>query len=139
MKLDKKKALTVRTLGVGSSRIIFNKERLGEIKDAITKQDIRDLLKDKAITVREIKGRKKLVKRSTRRRAGSVRKKVNKSKQEYVILTRKLRKFIKELRKKEILDSVSYRKLRKEIRAKDFRSKSHLKEHIFKMIKEKEE
>ena len=59
MKLDKKQ-LVARTFNVGIDRIVFNKERLAEIKEAITKQDIRDLTKDGAITIREIKGRRKV-------------------------------------------------------------------------------
>jgi len=41
MKLDKKKNLAKRVLNVGKERIIFVKERLSEIKEAITKQDIK--------------------------------------------------------------------------------------------------
>ena len=46
MNLSKKKALAARTLNVGKARILFNVQRLGEIKEAITKQDIRDLHKE---------------------------------------------------------------------------------------------
>ena len=74
MNLEKKKMLAARTLGVGKARIIFNVARINEIKEAITKQDIRDLAADKAILIREIKGTKKKVKRKTRRRAGSIKK-----------------------------------------------------------------
>ena len=59
MKLNKKKELAVKILGVGKSRIIFEKSRLEEIKDAITRQDIRDLAASGAIKIRLVKGRKK--------------------------------------------------------------------------------
>jgi len=87
MKLEGKKELASRALGIGKKRIVFNKERISEIKEAITKQDIRDLLKDKAIFINEIKGRKKIVRRKTRRRAGSVKKKVNNRKRDYMNIT----------------------------------------------------
>src|SRR3990167_6861646 len=68
MKLDKKKNLAAKTLGVGRDRVIFNINRLDEIKEAITKQDIRDLFSNGAIAVRDIKGRKAVKRRVSRRR-----------------------------------------------------------------------
>jgi|SRR3989344_782691 len=128
MNLENKKALAAKTLGVGKERIIFNNERLQEIKEAITRQDIRDLFSSKAISVRVISGRKAKIGRKTRRRFGSIKKTINHGKRNYVILTRKLRNYINELRKQESLSEADYQKLRKQIRASIFRSKSHLKE-----------
>lgn len=130
MNIRKKKILAANTLGVGKDRIVFNNQRLDEIKEAITKQDIRDLVSAGAITVKDIKGRRAVVKRKTRRRAGSVRKKVKNSKTEYVIITRKLRGYISELRNQEKITEEQFWKLRKDIRARTFKSKSHLKEHL---------
>ena len=132
MKLDKKKVLAARTLGVGKARVIFNTSRLEEIKESITKQDIKELKLSGAITIKEIKGRKKIEKRKTRRRAGSIRKKVNKKKRDYMTLTRKLRFYISELKKQEKLSPERYREIRKEIRASTYRSKAHLKERLVK-------
>jgi len=97
MQLAKKKILAANVLGVGKGRVIFLEEHLQEIKEAITRRDILDLHKSGAIKVREIKGRKKVVRRKNRRRTGKVKKKVNETKQEYVTITRKLRKFLKHL------------------------------------------
>ena len=76
MKLENKKDLASRALGIGKNRIVFNSERLNEVKEAITKQDIKDLLASKAIMIREIKGRKKVERSKRRRGPGSIRKKV---------------------------------------------------------------
>ena len=54
MNLKKKKILAAKTLGVGRNRIRLLKSRLDEIKEAITKQDIRDLKNDGAILIKEI-------------------------------------------------------------------------------------
>ena len=89
MNLKKKKALAARTFGVGLERIEFVKPRLEEIKEAITKQDIRDLHKDGAIKIKPVKGRKILIKRKRKRSTGNIRKKVNKRKKEYATLTKK--------------------------------------------------
>ena len=130
MKLEGKKELAARTLGVGKERIVFNTARLAEVKEAITKQDIRDLVQAKAIFVKEIKGRAKVERRSTRRRAGSIRKKVKPKKLGYMILTRKLRSIIADLRVKEKISEELYQKLRKEIKAHSFRDKHQMKERI---------
>lgn len=130
MNLKKKKALVVRTLKVGKERIIFSKSRLNEIKEAITKQDIRDLQRDGAIIIKEIKGRRKIKKRKRKRSPGKIKKKVNKRKEEYIIMTRKLRKYVAEMKKQGKLSREEIAEIRKKIRNKKFRSKSHLKEYI---------
>jgi large subunit ribosomal protein L19e len=130
MNLEKKKLLASRALNIGKNRILFNKERLLDIKEAITKQDIKDLLNDKAIYIKEIKGRKAKAKRKTRRRVGSKRKVFRNKKRDYVMLTRKLRKYAAGLMREGKLSVEKYKKVRKEIKAKSFRDKSHLKEHI---------
>ncbi len=129
MNLSKKTELAVRTFKVGKARIVFVKARLEDIKEAITKQDIRDLHKDGAILIKEIKGRKKkYIKKS--RSTGNIRKKINKRKQNYVILTRKLRAYALELKKKGDLSEEEVKEIRKRIRNKDFKSKANLKEYI---------
>lgn len=130
MKLENKKNLVSRTLGVGRKRVIFNIERLAEIKEAITKQDIKDLRDSGAIQIKEVKGRKTIKKRKTRRRAGSIKKSVNNRKQEYVALTRKLRTFVKIQKERKKVSLEEYKTLRKEIKTSTFRSLSHMKERI---------
>ena len=130
MKLENKKMLIARTLGVGKSRIILNTTRLNEIKEAITKQDIRDLLNDKAIKIREVKGKLTKIKRKTRRRAGSIKKKVKTRKRDYIKLTRKLRNHIAVLKKNKKISQENFLKIRKQIRASEFRSIAHMKERL---------
>jgi large subunit ribosomal protein L19e len=130
MQLNKKKSLASKTLGVGVSKVILNKERLSEIKEAITKQDIRDLHADGAITIKATPGKRKVVKRKNRRRAGSIKKTVSNRKQIYAAMVRKLRAYITNMKSKGTITNELYRTLRKEIRSSDFRSKNHLKERI---------
>ncbi len=128
MNLTKKKELAAKVLKVGKNRIIFIEGHLSEIKEAITRQDILDLYQSKAIQVREVKGRKKIVRRKHRRGIGKVKNKVNNRKGEYVIITRKLRTFLKHLLKMGKVDKEQYLDIRKKIRARKFKSKRHLKE-----------
>lgn len=130
MNLSKKKALAVKTLKVGKARIMFVKSRLEDIKEAITKQDIKDLQKDGAIIVKDIKGRKKNLKKKIKKSTGNIRKKVNKRKKEYVIMTRKLRKYVKELKNHGKLSREQVIDIRKKIRNKYYKSLGNLKENI---------
>jgi len=130
MNLLVKKKLASRTLNVGLNRIKFNKERLSDIKDAITKQDIRDLLADKAIIIKEKKGTKKIVKRKTRRRQGSKKKNVLNKKRKYMTITRKLRAYLAKMKRTGQLKREEIEKLRKEIRASSFSSLAQLKQRI---------
>lgn len=130
MQLTKKKNLAEKALKVGRNRIIFVKEHLPEIKEAITRLDILDLHKSGAIQIREINGRKKIVKRKNRRRVGKVKSKVNNRKAEYVIITRKLRKFVRGLVRTGAIDKEKNREVRRQIRARKFKSKRHLKENL---------
>lgn len=129
MNLRKKKELAARTLKVGKKRIVFSNSRVNEIKEAITKQDIRDLKNDGAIYIKEIKGRTK-VKKVRKKGPGKIKKNVSKRKQNYVILTRKLRKYVSEMKRQEKISKEEFIDIRKKIRNKFFRSISHLKEHI---------
>ena len=129
MKLDKKKQLAARTLGISKERIIFNINRLEEIKEAITKQDIKDLLNNKAISIKEIKGRKTKVKKK-RRRQGSIKKKPNKSKREYVLSVRKLRRNILSLKNQGKISSAFYKELRKDIKTRKIKDIAQLKEKV---------
>lgn len=130
MKLESKKALAARSLKVGLKRIVFNTTRLADIKEAITKQDIKDLKESGAISIKEVKGRRKVKKRKTRRRAGSVKQKVKTKKKDYMIITRKLRSHISHLKARKNISNETFLDLRKQIRASNFRSLSNLKAHI---------
>jgi len=129
MNLSKKKKLAKRTFGVGENRIVFVESRINDIKEAITKQDMRDLRQDKAIIIKEKKGRKKVI-RKRRRSIGNIRKKINTRKKDYVVLTRKLRKYVLEMKNQGKISKEEFDDIRKKIRNKIFRSKSHLKEYI---------
>jgi large subunit ribosomal protein L19e len=130
MNLLNKKLLAAKVLKVGKNRIYFAEQNLSEIKEAITRQDILDLHKAGAIQIKEVNGRKKIVKRKNRRRTGKIKKKVNTNKKEYVTITRKLRNYLKHLLKIESIDKEVYKETRKQIKARRFKSKRNLKESI---------
>jgi len=129
MKLNKKD-LAAKATKVGKDRITFVRARLEEIKEAITKQDIRDLIESGAIIIKPIKGRRTNTSRKNRKGPGKIKKKVNKRKQEYVTITRKLRNYLKELKDQGQLTSEEVKEIRKKIRNRAFKSKANLKLYI---------
>ena len=130
MNLGKKKSLAARTLNVGEGRIVFINSRLDEIKEAITKQDIRDLKNSGAIVIREIKGRRKTKRISKKKRDGNVRIKINVRKKRYVTLTRKLRKYISLMKENGKLSNIEFKNIRRKIRNKEFKSLNDLKAYL---------
>ena len=64
MNLSKKKALAAKTLKVGKDRISFVNARLDDVKEALRKQDIKDLNSEGAIIIKNIKGKKRNLKKS---------------------------------------------------------------------------
>src|SRR3989344_67496 len=129
MNLSKKKELAKRTFRVGKDRIIFVESRLDEIKDAITKQDIRDLRGSGAIVIKESGGRKKIRGRK-KRGTGKIRKSTKTRKKDYITLTRKLRKHAGEMKKSGEITKDALNDIRKKIRNRVFRSKAHLREYF---------
>ncbi len=130
MNLKRKKKLIARVLKVGVGRIILDRDMQDEIKEAITRQDIKELKKEKIIRIREKKGKRKKKRRKTKRGQGSIKKKVKRRKQDYVKLTRKLRVYLKNLKVKGKITTEKYLKLRKRTRARDFSDLAHLREAI---------
>lgn len=128
--LNKRKALAAKVLGVGKGRIILDETKLAEIKEAITKQDIRDFYEQGIIRIRDSKGRLAKDKRTTRRGPGKIKLKIKPGKRAYITLTRKLRKYLKEIKKQGKINPDKYLEFRKKIKAKMFKDKQHLKDHM---------
>ena len=128
MNLNKKKKLIARVMNVGIKRIILDSDRTKEIKEAITRQDIKELVREGVIKIKEKKGRKKVIKRRTKRGKGKFKRKVKSRKREYATLTRKLRRYLKNLKEKDKISKVDYYKIRGKIKARQFKSLDHFKE-----------
>jgi len=128
--LTQRKALAAKVLGCGKNKIRFDVAHLAEIKEAITKQDIRDMYAEGIISIAPNAGRKQHVQRKTRRGPGSIKLTIKDGKTEYGILVRKLRRHVGEIRKQNKIKQDKFEELRKKIRAGDFKSKAHLKSYM---------
>ena len=136
--------LAASVLKIGQHKVWLDPMRINDVKDALTKVDIEELIKDNAIKSKikmkkkeNVEIAKKYPKKKARKRrrsTGHIRKKLKKRKEKYVKLIRKLRKFLKMLRLNGTLTTKEHNYLRKLAKAGQFKSRRHLQEHI----KEKE-
>ena len=127
MKLDQLKELAARTLRVGKHKIkVPDQERAAE---AITRDDVRELIKEKAIVVRKKVGvsraraKKKKGRKGPGKRRGS-KKAREKGKRAWTSKVRAQRKKLKEKRPER------YRKLYRMVKSGYFKSVKHLEAYI---------
>ena len=141
MKLKHQKRLAAQLLKCSEKRIKFNKEHLDDVKEAITKTDIKGLINDKVIKKIQAKGvsRVRARKRHEQRRKGRQKghgKRKGKAtarmpkKKVWMNLIRKQREFLKELKEKKKITTQTYRMLYMKSKGGFFRSKNHIKLYI---------
>jgi len=128
MNLKSKKQMIGRMYGVGMKRIAIRSPN--DVKEAITRRDIEDMVANGVIEIKAEKGMRSTKKNRARRGFGSTKKKVVDRKRDYIMLTRKLRKFLNGAREKSIVNKEKYEKLRSKIKARAFKSLGYLKEAI---------
>ncbi|RLE45258.1 50S ribosomal protein L19e [Candidatus Woesearchaeota archaeon] len=141
MKLTVQKRLAAQLLKCSEHRVVFNPERLEEIKEAITKADIKGLISGGVIKERPVIGNcrvranKRKVQKSKGRLAGQGRRKGTKtarlpSKEQWMAKVRVQRVFLKELKDKGFLTTQAYRNLYMKVKSGFFRNKRHIKLYI---------
>ena len=141
MNLKTQKRIASMVLKVGKKRVIFDKEKLNDIKEAITKRDIRNLVGKGIIKAKKEKGvsrfraRKTLVQQRKGRRKGPGSKRGTSyarlpRKRRWILAVRTQRKLVQDLRDKSMLKSSDYRNLYKMIKSGAFRSRRHIKLYL---------
>ncbi|MCD6483033.1 MAG: 50S ribosomal protein L19e [Candidatus Aenigmarchaeota archaeon] len=124
LRFQKKMAADV--LKVGITKVWFDPEHIKEIREAITKADIRRLIKKGYIDTKEDFLRWTWKERNK----GKVRKggkyAVVSRKERWVTRIRALRRLLRELRDKEYITNESYRRLYRLAKGGMFRSRAHL-------------
>tara|TARA_Y100000310_G_scaffold275670_1_gene292321 strand:+ start:987 stop:1445 length:459 start_codon:yes stop_codon:yes gene_type:complete len=141
MKLNKQKRLAAKVYKRGTKRIKFNPEKLSDIKEAITRSDIRALKIAKAIkptqkkSVSRARARKILKQKRKGRKTGAGSKEGKKTarlskKRKWINHVRIQREFVKDLRNKKKVSLSTYRSTYLKIKGGFFRSKSHIKTYL---------
>ena len=127
----------------GENRVWIDPTKIEEVEGAITREDIRALIEQGIIDAKPVKGtsrvraRKRHLQRKKGRRRGHGKRKGKKyskisRKERWMMTIRAIRKKLRELKDKGIIDRKTYRKLY--IMAKSGRIKS--KSHLMQIIKE---
>ena len=138
MKLTSQRRIAAQVLKAGENRVWFDPDRLEEVKEAITKADIRGLISDLAIQAKPKTGisgfrsrKLKEQKRKGRKKGPGSKKGTKKArlpkKVAWMTKVRLQRKFIKELKGKKIIVDGTYRKLYRKVKGGFFRSRKHIK------------
>jgi large subunit ribosomal protein L19e len=133
-KLTLQKKLAADILKVGKSRVWLDPDpaKQKELQAAITRADIRRLIKRKVIKTvptkvsrpRTAKERKK--RRKTGSRSGPKHARLPK-KRRWISTVRPLRSMLKELRAEQQIDNATYRRLYMLVKGGQFRSRSHMR------------
>ena len=127
MRLQRRLAAYI--LKCSKDRIRFDSTRLADIKEAITKTDVRALIKEGAIKSRPAGGVSRARVKSKRRGPGSIKRALKKIKQSWVTKIRPQRRYLAELRKSGEINRQEYRKLYLQAKGGLFRNVRHIKLH----------
>ena len=141
MNLANQKRISAELMKVGETKVWFNPDRLTEIKEAITKNDLRNLIKNGAIQSRpelgtsRFRARKRLTQRRKGRQAGPGTRKGSSTarlsrKETWMLAVRGQRNFIKELKDKSLVEGKTYRNLYSKVKGGYFRNRRHIKLYL---------
>ena len=137
MQLKSQKRIAAQLLKVGKNRVWFDGDRLTEIKEGITKLDIKKLIKELVIqskpekSISGFRRRKKYLQKRKGRQKGPGSRKGKATarlpkKKVWMAKVRLQRKLLKRLKDKKILDSKTYGNLYRKSKGGFFRSKRHI-------------
>ena len=149
--LRNQQRMAAELLKCGKNRVWMDHDRIDEIAKAVTKEDVRLLIRGKAIKAKQKKGissgRKKFAfkQKEKGRRSGHGKRKGAKyarlsKKERWMKTIRPIRKYLGELRKDNKIDRSAYRRYYMKAKGGEFRNKRHLETHLKadKVIKEAE-
>ena len=139
--LASQKRIAASILKCGVNRVKFNPERLSDIENAISREDLRGLITDGAIKARKKNGvsrgraRAKMAKRSYGHCKGPGRRKGaagarNASKRAWIQKIRAIRKALIALRDAKTIDRHMYRIIYRKAAGGQFRSVAHMKAQL---------
>jgi len=141
MNLKSKKRILASALGVSKQRVILNPERLEEVKKAITKKDLRQLVKEGAIAVLPKEGvskarsaeNKKQKRKGRQSGHGSRKGKATarrESKLNWMNSIRLQRSYLQGLRENQYIENDVFRMLYRKASGGVFRSKRHIRLYL---------
>ena len=139
--MNPRKILAARILKTSPSKVVFREDALAEIKEAITRSDLRGLIAVGKVGIRKTnqqsrgRARKVAAQKAKGRQKGRGSKKgsatsIVSRKQKWMCKVRVQRKFLRLLREKGVLSATDYRVLYLKSKGGFFRNKRHIKLYI---------
>ncbi len=136
--LDSVKRMAAELLGVGVNRVWIDPEQLDRASTAITREDVRKLIKDGVVKARPVKGTSRgrwrkahrQRRKGLRKGPGSRKGPAVDEKEQWVARVRALRKLIANLRRRRIITRSTYRRLYVMVKSGVFQSKAQLRTYI---------
>ncbi len=147
MNLRSQKRIAADVLGVGVHKVVIDPDQQEEASEAITREDIRDLVKQGVISAKKPKGnsrgrvRKRLAQKKKRRQSGpgkrtGAKKARTPSKAQWINKIRAIRDELATLKKEGKIDAATYRLLYRRAKGNLFHSRRHLHETLERMRKQ---
>ncbi|MBC7128763.1 MAG: 50S ribosomal protein L19e [Thermoplasmatales archaeon] len=141
MNLRYQRRIAADLLKCGENRVWMNPEKIEEIKKAVTRRDIENLINMGLIKKEEKKGisrgraRKRAMQKKKGRRKGHGSRKGKAgarlpSKNRWIKTIRPIRAYLRELRDKGIINEKTYRLYYRRAKGGQFKNKAHLKLHL---------
>ncbi|MCS6788355.1 MAG: 50S ribosomal protein L19e [Aigarchaeota archaeon] len=134
MQLRLQRRLAADLLGVGKNRVKFDPERLEDVEDAITREDVRALIEEGAIYAAPVTGHTRLRAKEKRVRKGGKYSTLTR-KERWAMRVRAQRRYLKRLRDAGIIDRSTYRKLYLQAKAGRFKSVADIRNLLIEMGK----
>ncbi|MEM1520419.1 MAG: 50S ribosomal protein L19e [Candidatus Korarchaeum sp.] len=131
MDLEYQRRLAARVAGVGLSRVRINPEKVEAVSEAVTRDDIKRLIRSGAIEILQKRGVSRI--RGRRKRRGPGSRKGGKysrlpRKERWVRRIRALRRELRKMRDEGMIDAKTYRELYEKLQT--FNSVSQLRAHV---------
>lgn len=137
MNLTAQRKIAASVLNCGVNRVVFDESQASRIKEAITKQDMRGLVKAGIVSavqkkgVSRVRARKRIVQRRGGKQQGSGTRKGRAtarlpSKDKWIAKVRAQRTLLKELRATEKISQEQFKELYAKVKGDFFRSRRHI-------------
>ncbi|MCS7094722.1 MAG: 50S ribosomal protein L19e [Thaumarchaeota archaeon] len=134
MQLRLQRRLAADLLGVGENRVRFDPERLEDVEDAITREDVRALIAEGVIYTKPVTGQTRLRAKEKRMRKGGKYSTLTR-KERWAMRVRAQRRYLKRLRDNGVIDRSTYRRLYLQAKAGRFKSVADIRNLLTEMRK----
>jgi large subunit ribosomal protein L19e len=141
MELRTQKRIASKVLKCSPKKVVFDATQLSQIKEALTRADVRDLVNSNVIAKKQVNHASRVrARKIQRQKAKGLRQGVGsrkgtanarlKKKDAWMIAVRNQRDLIRELKEKSKITVATYRNLYAKVKGNFFRNRRHIKQYL---------